>query len=113
MDVLYRRGRATVAEILAEIADPPGYSAIRAKLRVLEEKGHVRHEAEALRYVYLPVVSRERARRSALQHLLDTFFAGSAGQAVVALLDLPATRLSPEEQKRLSKLIQEARKKGV
>src|SRR4030088_1771446 len=87
MDVIYRRGRATAAEIHESIPDPPGYSAVRAMLRVLEEKGHVRHEEEALRYVFLPTASLARATRSALAHVVTTFFEGSAERAVAALLD--------------------------
>ena len=104
MDVLYRRGRATVAEILASIPDPPSYSAVRAMLRVLEHKKHIRHQAEDLRYVYLPVVPREKARRSAVTHLLDTFFDGSTEQAVATLLKLSARDLKPEDFDRLAAL---------
>ena len=112
MDAVYRLGRATAAEILAAIPDPPSYSAIRAHLRTLEEKGHVRHEAEELRYVYMPVVKAEKARRSALSHLVETFFDGSAGAAAAALLDPRSTRLSTEELDRLAALIEQARKEG-
>jgi BlaI family penicillinase repressor len=112
MDVLYRRGRATAAEILADIPDPPSYSAVRAMLRVLEEKGHIRHEEKDLRYVYLPVVTREKARRSAVSHLLHTFFDGSAEQAVATLLHVSARDLKPEDFDRLAALIEEARKEG-
>ena len=109
MDVLYRRGRATAAEVREEMPDPPGYSAVRAMLRVLEEKGHVRHEEEALRYVFVPTASLARATRSALNHLVDTFFEGSAERAVAALLD---GKLSRGELDRLSSLIESARKEG-
>jgi len=113
MDVLYRRERATAGEVLESLGpDAPGYSAVRAHLRVLEEKGHVRHEAEGQRYVFSPVVSRERARRSALRHVLDTFFEGSVEQVVTALLDGSAKRLSPEELKQISTLIEQARREG-
>ena len=112
MDVLYRQGRATAAEILEKIPDPPSYSAVRAMLRVLEEKKHIRHEEKNLRYVYLPVVPREKARRSAAAHLLETFFDGSAEQAVATLLDLSARDLSEEDFDRLAALIEEARKEG-
>ncbi len=112
MDILYQRGRATAAEIHAALPDPPSYSAVRAKLRVLEEKGHVRHEEEALRYVYVPTLARDRAKRSALHHLLDTFFEGSTEQAVAALLDLSAARLSEPELDRLERLIRQAKAKG-
>jgi BlaI family penicillinase repressor len=112
MDILYQRGRASGAEIHSALPDRPGYSAVRAKLRVLEEKGHVRHEEEALHYVYLPTVPRERAKRSALSHMLDTFFEGSAEQAVAALLDLSSAKLSGAELDRLARLIAEAKVKG-
>ena len=110
MDILYRRGRATAAEIHEEMADPPTYSAVRAKLRVLEEKGHIRHEEEALRYVYLPTVGRDSARRSALRHVVSTFFEGSVEEALTALLDLSAARLKDEDLDRLAERIAEARK---
>ncbi|HSU60766.1 MAG TPA: BlaI/MecI/CopY family transcriptional regulator [Bryobacteraceae bacterium] len=112
MDILYRRGQATAAEIHAAMQDAPSYSAVRALLRVLEEKGHVRHREKNLRYVYLPVVPREKASRSAVTHLLDTFFDGSAEQAVAALLDVSAQKLSDEDFERLSALIEKARKEG-
>jgi predicted transcriptional regulator len=112
MDVLYRKGRATAAEIMEEIPDPPGYSAVRAMLRVLEEKKHIRHEAEDLRYVYMPVVPRDKARRSAITHLVDTFFDGSTEQAVATLLSVSAPDLKPEDFDRLSALIEQAKKEG-
>jgi predicted transcriptional regulator len=112
MDVLYRLGRATAAEIHQKLPDPPGYSAVRAMLRVLEEKGHIRHEEKDLRYVFLPVITREKARRSAVRHLVDTFFDGSPQQAVATLLDMPGARLSDEEFDRLTALIDKARKEG-
>ncbi|HWB98867.1 MAG TPA: BlaI/MecI/CopY family transcriptional regulator [Bryobacteraceae bacterium] len=113
MDILYQRGRATAAEIHAALPDPPSYSAVRAKLRVLEEKGHVRHEEQSLRYVFLPVVARERAKKSALRHMLETFFEGSAAQAVTALLDLSAAELTSEELDRLAQAIEKAKKEGA
>ena len=112
MDVLYRLGKATAAEIHQELPDPPSYSAVRAMLRVLEEKGHIRHEAQDLRYVFMPVVARDKAGRSAIKHLLDTFFDGSPAQAVATLLDVSAGDLSPEEFDRLTALIEKARKEG-
>jgi predicted transcriptional regulator len=112
MDVIYRTGRATAAEVLDQLADPPSYSAVRALLRVLEEKGHLRHEEDGPRYVFVPTVPRERARASALRQLLRTFFDGSTEQAVAALLDLSSTRLSDAELARLSQLIADARKEG-
>ena len=113
MDVLYRVGRATASEIHQALPDPPSYSAVRAKLRVLEEKGHIRHEEQALRYVYLPVVSRDKAKQSALGHLLETFFDNSAEQAITALLNLKQTALSRENLDRLSLLIEKAKKEGI
>ncbi len=112
MDILYQRGRATAAEIHEALPEPPSYSAVRAKLRVLEEKGHVRHEEEALRYVYLPTVARDTARRSALRHMVSTFFAGSVEETVAALLDISAADLSPKDLDRISNLIEQARKEG-
>jgi BlaI family transcriptional regulator, penicillinase repressor len=113
MDILYRQGRATASEIHQALPDPPSYSAVRAKLRVLEEKGHIRHEEQALRYVYLPLVTRDRAKQSALKHLLETFFDNSAEQAITALLDLPTAELSREKLDRLSDLIEKAKQEGV
>jgi len=109
MDVLYARGRASAAEILEALPDPPTYSAVRAKLRVLEEKGHIRHEEEALRYVYVPTVPRDSARRSALRRVVSTFFDGSVEQAVAALLDLSAADLEPRELDRIAQRIAEAK----
>jgi predicted transcriptional regulator len=113
MDILYARGRATASEIHRAMPDRPSYSAVRAKLRVLEEKGHVRHEEEALRYVYLPTLKREAARKSALRHVVSTFFGGSVEQAVSALLSLKAADLSQEELDRISRLVEEAKKEGA
>jgi BlaI family transcriptional regulator, penicillinase repressor len=113
MDILFRRGRATAAEIHADMPDRPSYSAVRAHLRTLEDKGHVCHQAEDLRYVYLPTVNPEKARRSALQHLVETFFDGSPARAAAALLDTRSTRLSSDELDRLSVLIEKARKEGL
>jgi len=112
MDVIYRAGRATAAEVLDQLADPPSYSAVRALLRVLEEKGHLRHEEEGPRYVFAPTVPRARARQSALRQILHTFFDGSTEQAVAALLDLSSAKLSDEELARLSRMIADARKEG-
>jgi predicted transcriptional regulator len=110
LDILYARGTATVAEVQAALPDPPGYSAVRALLRILEEKGHARHESRGTRYVYLPMVPRERARNSALSRIVKTFFDGSAAQAAAALVD--SGSLSDEELTRLSSLIERARKGG-
>jgi predicted transcriptional regulator len=110
MDVLFRRGRATAADVMAELPGQPAYSTVRTQLRVLEEKGHVRHEDDGVRYVYVPVVTRQSARRSALKHLLDTFFEGSPEQAVAALLGGEATRISDEELDRIAALIADAKR---
>ena len=112
MDVIYTRGRATVAEVLEQLPDPPTYSAVRALLRILEEKGHLSHEQDGPRYVFVPTVPAEKARESALRHLLRTFFDGSAEGAVAALLDLDASELSTEEFERLAERIERARKEG-
>src|SRR5918911_4967767 len=110
MDVIYRLGRATAAEVLERLPDPPSYSAVRAMLRILEDKGHVRHEQDGPRYVYVPTVGRDNAKRSALRHILQTFFDGSAEQAISALLDESSSKLSPAELDRLARLIDGARK---
>lgn len=110
MDILYQRGKASASDVREAMEDAPGYSAVRAMLRVLEEKGHVRHQAEGLKYVYVPVVAREKAKRSAVKHLLDTFFAGSPEQIVAALLDVSATRLTREELDRMSEMIEKAKR---
>src|SRR5580693_8508901 len=112
MDVLYKLERATVGEVVAAFLDQPHYSTVRAQLRVLEEKGHVRHEEHGLRYVYFPAVPRDVARRSALRHLVDTFFDGSAENVVAALLGGEVARISPEELDRLAGLIAKGRKDG-
>lgn len=112
MDILYRRGRATAAEIHELLPDPPSYSAVRAKLRVLEEKGHIRHQAQAARYVYAPVVARDRAKESALRHLLTTFFDNSAAQAMTALLELKPGDFSKEKLDELSRFIEKAKEEG-
>ncbi|HUC74369.1 MAG TPA: BlaI/MecI/CopY family transcriptional regulator [Vicinamibacterales bacterium] len=113
MDILYRHGRATAAEVMAELTGEPSYSTVRAQLRVLEEKGHVHHEEQGLRYVYLPAVPRHAARKSALRHLVETFFDGSPEQAVVALLGGEAARLSDDDLKRIADLVAKARKEGA
>jgi len=112
MDVIYRSGRATAADVMENLTEPPSYSAVRALLRVLEDKGHLRHEEDGPRYVFVPTVPRERARQSALRQLVHTFFDGSTEQAVAALLDLSSTRLSDAELDRLRDLIADARKEG-
>ena len=112
MDVVYRRAQATAAEVLEDLPDPPSYSAVRAMLRVLEEKGHLRHEQQGPRYVFLPTVPRDQARRSALEQLVHTFFDGSTEQAMAALLDQSDRALSDAELARLARLIAQARKEG-
>jgi predicted transcriptional regulator len=112
MDVIYRRGKVSVQDVLDELDDPPSYSAVRAMLRILEDKGHLRHEQDGPRYLYRPTVPREQARESYLRHLVRTFFNGSIEQAVAALLGSSDTRLTEAELERLSKLIRQARKQG-
>jgi predicted transcriptional regulator len=110
VDILYAQGRATAAEVQAALPDPPSYSAVRAMLRILEEKGHVRHDQDGPRYVYLPTVARDNAKRSALRHMLRTFFDGSAEQAISALLDDASTKMSEVELDRLARMISDARR---
>ena len=112
MEVVYRLGRASVADVLAALPDPPSYTSVRTMLRLLEEKGHLRHREEGRRFVYLPVVAPGTARRSALKNLLATFFNGSVEKAVASLIEIEAGRLSEEELDRLAKLIDQARKEG-
>lgn len=112
MDILYRRGRATAGEVMADLSGDPHYSTVRTQLRVLERKGYVRHEAVGLRYVYLPAVPRHAARKSALRHLVDTFFDGSAEKVVGALLGGEAARLTDEELERIATLVAKAKKDG-
>jgi predicted transcriptional regulator len=113
MDILYRRSRATAAEVMADLSGQPSYSTVRTQLRVLEEKGHVRHEEQGLRYVYMPALPRHAARKSALRHLVDTFFDGSAEKTVAALLGGEGARLSEDELNRIADLIARARKEGA
>jgi BlaI family penicillinase repressor len=112
MDVIYQQGRATAAEVLENMPNAPSYSAVRAMLRLLEDKGLVRHEQDGPRYVYLPTLSRDKARQSAMKQLLQTFFDDSAEQAVAALIDMSRPKMSDAELDRLSRLIDEARKEG-
>jgi predicted transcriptional regulator len=112
MDILYQRGKASAAEVREAMPDAPSYSAVRAMLRVLEEKGHVKHQAEGLKYVYVPTIAREKAKRSAVKHVLETFFGGSPEQIVAALLDVSSTRLTREELDRMSEMIEKAKKEG-
>ena len=110
MDIIYARGQATAAEVTAALADPPSYSAVRALLRILEQKGHLRHQQDGPRYIFLPTVSRDRARRSALRNLVKTFFDGSTAQAAAALID--QGQLSDAEFDRLSEAIEKARREN-
>lgn len=112
MDVLFRRGRVTAAEVMEELGGSPSYSTVRTQLRVLEEKGHVRHEDDGVRYVYMPAVPVGAARKSALRHLVDTFFDGSTEKVVAALLGGEGARLSSDEIDRLAALIAKAKKEG-
>lgn len=113
IDALYKLGRASAAEIRTEMPSAPSYSAVRSLLRILEEKGHIRHEQDGPRYVYVPVVGRDSAKRSAMRHLLQTFFDGSTSQAMSALLDVSSSRLDEAELDRLKRLIDQARKHGA
>jgi len=110
MDILYRAGRATAAEVRAGLHEAPSDSAVRTLLRILEEKGHVRHELEGPRFVYIPTVGRDKAKRSALKHVLDTFFGGSASQVVAALVDLAPGDLEKDEIARLQRIVDRAKR---
>jgi len=112
MDIIYRRAQATAMEMRENLPDPPSYSAVRAMLRLLEEKGYLKHQQDGLRYVYLPTLSREKARQSALKQMLQTFFEDSTEDAVATLLDISKSKLSKADLDRLSKLIDKARKEG-
>jgi predicted transcriptional regulator len=112
MEILFQRGKASAAEVREAMADAPSYSAVRAMLRILEEKGHVKHQAEGLKYVYVPSVGRDKAKRTAVKHVLDTFFNGSPEHVVAALLDVSSTRLSAENLDRMAQMIEDARKEG-
>ena len=112
MDILFRRGRASVADVLDDLPDPPSYSAVRALLRVLEEKGHVEHEQDGPRYVYKPTLSQSEARESAMRRLLRTFFDGSPEKAAAAFLGMSAAEVSDEEIERLAELIERTRREG-
>ncbi|HXM43879.1 MAG TPA: BlaI/MecI/CopY family transcriptional regulator [Bryobacteraceae bacterium] len=112
MDTLYQRGKSSASEVREAMPNAPGYSAVRAMLRVLEEKGHIRHQAEGLKYVYLPIVPREKAKRSAVKHLVDTFFKDAPDQVVAALLDVSSTRLTPAELDRMADMIERARREN-
>jgi BlaI family transcriptional regulator, penicillinase repressor len=112
MDVLFQMGRASAGEVHQRIPSPPSYSAVRATLRILEDKGLLKHDHDGKRYIYRPALGRNQARRSAVDHLLNTFFGGSTAGAVVALLETPGTELTQEELDRMAALIERARKEG-
>lgn len=112
MDALYKLEAATVGEVMDLMADPPSYSAVRATMRVLEEKGHVTHRQDGPRYLYVPTVPRDKAQSTALQHLVGTFFGGSVEQAVMALLSLPETRMNDTDLTKLAEKVREAEKEG-
>lgn len=112
MDIIYELNEATAAQVLDRLPNPPGYSAVRALLRVLEEKGHLEHKQDGPRYVFLPTLPREEARRNALKHLMETFFDGSTEKVVAALLNISEEELAEDDYKRLSELIESARKEG-
>jgi len=112
MDIIYQRGQATAAEVLENLPNPPGYSAVRAMLRLLEEKGYLKHEQDGPRYLFKPTLAREKARKSAMKQMLATFFDGSTEQAVAALLNLSKSKLGKEELDRLSRMIETAKKEG-
>jgi BlaI family penicillinase repressor len=111
MDILYRDGKATAAEVRSSLPEPPSYSAVRAMLRILEDKGHIRHEEDGPRYVYMPIVTRDKAKRSALRHVLNTFFDGSASQVLAALFEMSPRDLDDKELARLRRLIDAAKNK--
>ena len=112
MDVLYQKGSATAAEVLESMPQPPSYSAVRALLRILEQKGHIKHDEREGKYVFMPTVPRDQAKRSAIRHLVQTFFDGSSQEAVAALLDASSSKLSDSELDQLQELINKTRKGG-
>ncbi|HEX6064523.1 MAG TPA: BlaI/MecI/CopY family transcriptional regulator [Longimicrobiales bacterium] len=112
MDALYTLGEATVGEVMDRMPDPPSYSAVRATLRVLEEKGHAKHKQDGPRYLYLPTVSRDKAQSTALKHLVGTFFGGSVEQAVMALLSMPETKMSDDQLEKLAEQVRRAEEEG-
>jgi predicted transcriptional regulator len=112
MDILYRLGRASAQDVLKGMADPPSYSAVRALLRLLEERGHVKHVEDGARYVYSPAVSRGEARRKALAHVVATFFGGSVEQAMLTLVESSRSKLSQAELERLGEIVEQAKKEG-
>ena len=112
MDIVYKLGRASVTQVQSELPDPPSYSAVRAMLGFLEDKGYLRHEQNGLKYVYIPTTDRQKARTSALEHLVKTFFGGSATEAAAALIELPNSGLPEKERLRLLLAIQKAKQEG-
>ncbi|MCW5979142.1 MAG: BlaI/MecI/CopY family transcriptional regulator [Bryobacteraceae bacterium] len=112
LEILYQRGKASASEVREAMDDAPSYSAVRTLLRVLEEKGHVKHRAEGLKYVYAPTVAREKVKRTAVKHLLDTYFSGSPEEIVAALLDVSSTQLTGDELDRMAAMIEKARREG-
>jgi len=112
MEILYQRGKASASEVREAMDDPPSYSGVRAMMRVLEEKGHVSHQVERLKYVYVPVVTHDKAKRSAVKHLMGTFFNDAPEQVVAALLDVSSKRLTREELDRMAEMIEKAKKEG-
>jgi len=110
MDIIYQKGKATAAEVKSLLPEPPSYSTVRTILRVLEQKGHLKHKEEKLRYVYKPTISQEKVKHSALKHVMKTFFDDSTESVIAALLDLPSTQLTDEELDKLTRLIEQARK---
>jgi BlaI family transcriptional regulator, penicillinase repressor len=112
MDILYQRGKSSASEVREAMPNAPSYSAVRAMLRVLEEKGHIKHRSEGLRYVYVPTVTHDKAKRTAVKHLLDTFFSGAPEEAVAALLDVSSTQMTREELDRMSEMIERAKQEG-
>ena len=112
MDIIYKKGSASVAEVMAALPDPPSYSAVRTILRILEEKGHLKHKEEGVKYIFSPTLVREKAERVALKRLLKTFFDGSTEQAVATLLDISSATLSKSQLDRLAQRIDQARKEG-
>ena len=112
MDILFQRSKASAADVREAMPDAPSYSSVRGLLRVLENKGHVRHVEEGLRYLYVPTMAREKAKRSAVRHLMSTFFDDSPEQIVAALLDVSSTRLSTQELDRMAEMIQNAKREG-
>jgi BlaI family transcriptional regulator, penicillinase repressor len=112
MDIVYRLGRASAQDVLNNLAEPPSYSSVRALLRLLEERGHVKHVAEGTRYVFLPAVARGEARKKALAHVVSTFFGGSVEQAMLTLVESSRAKLSSEELERLAEIVERARQEG-